>query len=208
MVKTRGPLQGHEASGQIADALIFSVNKKRSYVKKHAKPANPRTPAQVSVRSMQTFLGQQWRLISPADQITWVHLADVRKISPYHAYMSYNAKRWANFKHPTQRYPAVETGRYVHPGDFITINGVRMITIRYHRRPPFPSWGVCIYRTSVPVGSYKHDQLVAVIRVPAAVYTYIPDTPLEPGTYYYRTQNFDDDGTTGSAWGPRAGTAY
>lgn len=207
MVKLKGPAVGTTASGKLARALIFSTSKKRAYLKQHATPANPQTPAQTSVRAMMKFLAQQWKLLNTANRDTWNAPALTKQIAAYHAFIAYNQDRWNNWTHPTKAYPAAEAGGYIHPGAAVATGGVGMISIRIRNRAPAPTWGWCLYRTPTPVPAATHDQLVALVAIQAGLYTYYVDRPLDPGTYYYRQQSFDDDGTTGNFWGPYSATA-
>jgi hypothetical protein len=207
MVKLKGPAGSTTASGKLANALIFGAAKKTAYVKKHARPANPQTDLQTTVRAAMAFFAEQWRLLSTAQQDTWNQLAGRSHTSGYHAFVSYNQKRWTNWRHPTMAYPAAEAGGYIHPGAAVAYGGVGMITIRIQNRVPKPTWGWCLFRTPTPVGAAARKQLVAMVRIQAGAFTWFADRHLEAGTYYYRQESFDDDGTTGNIWGPYSATA-
>ena len=110
MVKTTGPLFSLAASGTLGEAIVYSSNKGRSYVRQHVTPANPQTGAQIGRRAMTKFLSKQWASISAVDQATWQDLADQMVVSPDNAYISQNLERWHIFLTPGKTYPIGNTG--------------------------------------------------------------------------------------------------
>lgn len=61
MARTKGPLFSLDASGTIADTIVFSRWKGRSYVRRHQIPYNPNTAKQVNVRKAMTLLVALWQ---------------------------------------------------------------------------------------------------------------------------------------------------
>lgn len=71
MARTKGPLFSIDASGTVANVIVYSQWKGRSYVRRHAIPYNPQSPAQVNVRAAMTFLVAKWQAEAPASQADW-----------------------------------------------------------------------------------------------------------------------------------------
>ena len=101
MVKVRGPMFSLGASGTLGDAVTFSINKGRPYVRERVMPSQPQTGAQVGRRAMLSFLSPAWDALSDADKATWQTLADEMITAPFNAYMKTNLERWHNFLTPS-----------------------------------------------------------------------------------------------------------
>jgi len=67
MAKVAGPLLSVDASGKVADALVFSRWRGQKYVRQWVKPANPNTAAQQSQRSKLANAVADWTTNTPAD---------------------------------------------------------------------------------------------------------------------------------------------
>ena len=108
MVKLRGPMFSLGASGTLADAVTFSINKGRPYVRERVVPSNPKSGAQVGRRAMFTFLSQAWDAILPGWKATYQDIADELVTAPFNAYMKVNMERWHNFLGPAIIWPPGE----------------------------------------------------------------------------------------------------
>ncbi len=203
MVKLKGPCVSDEASGKLAQALIFSTAKKRAYVKQHADPTQPRTGPQRTVRASMKWLSQQWSNVSTADRDTWLEIAHDHQVAPYHAFIKYNQARWATFRTATKVYPAAETSTTPKAPFTSGAIGIKMATINLPTQIPPPLWGYALMRNTAPIGASQWDLVVAMFPY------FWPDTntyyvdQLETGTYYYRTFAFNPDGVNsprGAQW--------
>jgi len=58
MAKVKGPLMSLEASGSVANTLVFSIWKGRPYVRELVTPSNPQTASQVAYRGQQGTLAK------------------------------------------------------------------------------------------------------------------------------------------------------
>lgn len=108
VVKLKGPLQSASANAAFADILTYSDNHKRQSARKKTKPKITRTPKQISIRLMISFLAKQWALLTPAQMETWGPLAQETNIAHYHAYLSYNMRRWRAWRPPSKAFRADE----------------------------------------------------------------------------------------------------
>ena len=61
MARTKGPLFSLDASGTIAETIVYSKWKGRNYVRRHTIPYNPQSPKQVNVRTAMTLLVALWQ---------------------------------------------------------------------------------------------------------------------------------------------------
>jgi len=100
------PLLSLDASGKVADALVFAKWKGRNYVRALVRPSNPKSGGQTGMRTMFKFLSQNWKNVSGIDQGTWDTLAEAAAVAPFNSYMQKNLISNRNFLPPTQAYPA------------------------------------------------------------------------------------------------------
>jgi len=198
MVKTKGPAHSLEASGRLADVLIFSKSPNRNYVKKYAKPSNPKSVAQIAVRIMTGFLARDWRILSPAEKITWTSLASKTKLANYRAYVSANARRWNHFLTPSKEDPASGAGLRPQPNYLLLNPLISGVVVRCTIGSTHVPWGHIIYRSMFSGFTPSKATAVAVVHSEEPMPTYWTDTPLEPGTYYYRQQAFSPTGLIGN----------
>lgn len=191
MVKLKGPSLSTNASGSVGNTLTFSKWKGRNYLRKTVKGANPKSPAQISMRQMMTLLSQSWASILPVNKTTWENLATEASTSPYNQYLKTNLALWRNFQTPS-----VNLTRYTFIlADALTAEtatgGVRHVTLSATvANVTTQNWGVLIFRsTSTPVIP-AWDNCVAVVPAKSNTSFTWTDTPLNPGTYYYQFRSF------------------
>lgn len=197
MVKATGPLQSAKASGQLAASLIFTKSKRGTNLKSYAKPRQPRTPGQITTRAMCRFLAKAWQHLSTDNHATWIPLSQESNLSPYHAYLKHNATRWVNDRCPTQAYPAAEILGPLVGGHFRAYGGRQYAWTETANGPIDTHWGSIIHRSTSHHFVANHLTVIgAILRGPTTP-TKFKDTPLEPGTYYYRSDRFTLDGVHG-----------
>jgi hypothetical protein len=95
MAVTHGPLFSLDARGSIANTLTYSKQRGQTYTKIWKAPANPQSPRQVGQRVAISFITKQWANLAAIDKATWEPLALQTHTTPYHAYLAFNARRWA-----------------------------------------------------------------------------------------------------------------
>lgn len=193
-MKLKGPLSSLKASGTVADVLTFSTSKKGAYAKTHRKPANPKTGLQVGSRAMVGFLAKEWRNLTAVQMATWFETAITEKVANYHVYIAANTRDWRHNLPPSKIYPRPEaTAPYGKPWVFA---GAKQSAIKIQTNiwGAGNLWGYLIFRgTTSGFTSNREHAIAAVHRAPSTNTIYW-DTPLEPGTYYYRTRPFSYDG--------------
>lgn len=194
MVKLAGPAMSLEASGTIGGILTFSKWKGRPYVRTRVIPTNPKTAAQLAVRSVMKFLAQVWKDLDESDQLTWNVLAADRKIAPFNAFTSFNLRHWRDSFMPSKT-PAFEqllttaaitasmpatAGRYAYSD--VTIGAGA------------GQWGLIVYMSTLTgfVPAWNNARLL-VPALPSAS-TSITIGPLASGTHFLRYSTFTTDG--------------
>lgn len=194
MVKLTGPAQSIMASGSLADALTFARNNKTAYVKKHAKPTNPRSPTQVSTRAMVAFLAENWKRLSAADMATWFEEATRRKIANYHAFMAANTVRWRTTRFPSKQDPATENPPGPAGTGFVMYPTYRTANMRIIKPTGEIPWGIAIFRAQQSGFQWERSNMVGIKLqdIDADVWWY--DRDLQPGQYWYRIFGFSASG--------------
>lgn len=194
MVKVNAPMLSLSASGSIGGAMVFSTWKGRAYVRRHVRPANPKSGGQVGVRSLFKFISQNWAGIGVVNQATWETRADQGVVSPFNAFMGYNQSRWRDFLPPSQHDPAAEDDTPATTGVITTAAGVRSATLTIPITTAADGWGILAFRSLTTAFTTAFDNLVGVGLIVGAADVVIIDTPLEPDTYYYNFREFTLDG--------------
>lgn len=194
MVKVTGPGMSLDASGSLAGALVFSKWKGRNYIRQHVIPANPQSDGQVGMRSMFRWLSQVWTNVDPTNEATWDDLAADGVFSNFNAFMQQNQLRWRNFITPTWQWPAPGGMARCATPTIVVTGGIRQVTITYSTATINQNWGIVVMRSTT--GGFT-PAWTAAKRVcnfwTTGGGTWV-DTPLTPGTYYYRFMTFDMGG--------------
>lgn len=194
MVKLEGPGLAQQAAGQLAHEITFSNWKGRAYLKKHAKPKQPRTKPQLAMRAVLAFLTAQWSTIPEDRQETWLELAAARNISPINAYQAYNAQRWRNFKAPSQIYPATEVlpwSGYPHSDVYGMPRAARHVITNGDQHS---GWAFLIHHLDDAGDDRRWDNLAHVLPTPTeGDWTWV-QRGLTPGAHYFMHTNFSIDG--------------
>jgi len=198
MAIVKGPAFSLDASGTLAGAVVFSKWKGRNYIRQHVTPANPKSGAQTGFRASMKFLAQNWSSLTPAEQATWLDRATDMIVSNFNAFTSYNQLRWRNFLTPSKEDPAAEISTPATAPTGAAVAGVRMATITLTDSATAPDWGYLLFRSVTTAFTPGISSAIAFIPWDSGGATEYIDTPLEPGTYYYRSRGFNDDGIDGA----------
>ena len=206
MVRVYGPMMSLDASGSLAQAIVFSKWKGRNYVRERVIPANPKSGGQRGMRAMLKFLAQNWTNVGDSPQASWEARADAASISPFNAFTSYNQKRWRNFTGPTDTYPEATTDVDTTLSTLALTLGERSITVTQAVTTAADGWGILIFRS--PTGTFDTgwDNLIAALPIDSTNDIVYVDTPLTPGDYYYDVRPFTLDGQIGAEVGEETET--
>lgn len=85
MATTKAPLFGLDASGTLADSIVFSKWRGRTYVRRHAIPSNPKSALQVGMRSVFKFVTQDFSNLTQTQKDAWDALAAPDNITQLNA---------------------------------------------------------------------------------------------------------------------------
>lgn len=194
MVKLKGPGLGHGATGSLGDALIFSSSKGRPYVKKHARPKQPRTHGQMAMRAWMKFFSEQWAGIAAPLQDTWKERATRTNVSPFNAYQSFNLKQIADFKAPTMSWPPVPAGTQASFDNLHVFPGVRSCMIEVQVLQPRQGWGFDMYHVSGDLVYPVWSECIHVYDVLSIGWHAWTWSPLKSGSYWITWGRFTFNG--------------
>jgi hypothetical protein len=185
-----------DASGTLAGALTFAKWRGRNYVRRHAIPSNPRTPAQVTARAIVAFLGAQWKTLNGSNQATWLLPADAKKISTFNEFIALNARNWRDQIAPSMMLvpPRINVAATI--GALAATVSGRQIFLSIPFTPGVEDWGLAIVRSGVTGVAAVPANAIAVVPMPTTPVSFA-DGPLAPGTYFYNGFAFSSDGLVG-----------
>jgi len=185
------------ASGTYGKALTFATWKGRAYVRERVIPANPKSAKQTGVRAMMSFLAQAWSSLETVAKATWDELAAQKAISAFNAFGSETLSRWQNILTPTQAYPAANASTQLTVTTQNLTNGSGCVTVSITPSGSTNIWGMLVFRDTAEITAPSWANCVAVLPANGANAVSWVDSPLDAGTYHYRTAVFNDDGVMG-----------
>ena len=197
MVKLLGPACSLNAAGSIADSVVFSSWKGRTYIRKHVKPSNPKSAAQTGFRAAFSYLSKQWQNLSAANQATYDALAAELNVSPFNAYLSFNQSRWRRFAAPSKETPATEIGTLPVAVNTSATWIQSQVEFKWQVIAAQDAWGIAIFRdTATPVVTAPSNLVHIALAGAPGFHTWLDDPPAVT-TYYYNSRFFTDDGVLG-----------
>lgn len=200
MARTTGPLMSIAASGSYAKTLVFASWKGRSYVRERVIPLNPKTSKQTGVRAMMSFLAKQWATLIAGEKANYVVAAAQKSISPFNEFLSCNLAAWKNSDPPSKNWPAEKSSTALTIVTQTLTGGKGMVTISLTPSGSTAIWGMMIFRDTATITACTWANCVAVIAANGSNAVTHVDTPLNAGTYHYRTLVFNDDCKQGAAY--------
>jgi hypothetical protein len=207
MARTAGPLMSLEASGSLANTIVFSKWKGRPYVRQLVVPANPNSALQLSTRSMMRFLSQQWTPnVGTTPKASWAPIAKSMSISEFNAFVRTNLQRWTQFTAPGMTNPVVPAGTLATFTALPTVvAGVRQATFSWTVNVLSQAWGLLIFQSLTNAFAVSRDTLVFATHLGAGAGSALV-TPIKPGTYFWNFVSFTDTGKQSTALGQVTGT--
>ena len=198
MVKLVAPMMSLEARGKFGKAIVYYMLRGVACARMLVQPFNPNSDSQRSFRAMMTFLSQVWADLSPANQATWVGLAEIEGYAPFNGFVSINMSQWDLYDAPGKEYPICDTGA---GGDAPTTTptaGVKQIGLSIAHGVASPVWGWLIHSSLTTGFTPGRGTLLKALATAADPDLWV-DAPLETGVpVYYRVQGFSDDGVLGT----------
>lgn len=193
MARVTGPLMSMDASGTVAGAIVFSRWKGLPYVRRHAIPQNPRSPKQVSVRAMMTFVSRTWGVLMSSHWADWEAAAETQHMSGFNYFVGKSMSRWRTFRGPQMALPNQPVAPLSDPGVVTVTGGVREATlsIAYGAVPPNWAWLVFAALGAPVVPSFSN--LVGCFANVSDPDVFV-HTPIAPGVWHYATFGMNSDG--------------
>jgi hypothetical protein len=198
MARVSGPLHSDTASGTFAKSLTYSTWKGRPYVRECVTPMNPKSAKQTGVRAMMSFLSQIWLGLSALNKATWDDLAAAKAISSFNAFVSECLSRWQLIKGPTEAYPAAEASTPLTVTTQTLTGAAGYATVAITPSGSTNIWALAIFRSTAEITAPSWANCVAVIPANGASLVSYVDSPLDAGTYHYRTAVMNVDGIIGT----------
>lgn len=195
MVKLIGPAFSNDARGTLADLLSFAKTGNTNYVKLRTVPTDRKTPPQISVRAMMTWLSQQWAAISTANKATWTPATEHAALSNFNAYTRANQRAHRKSQTVYQMHPPT----YTPPADpivwFARVGRPRHVYIIMREDTIHnDNWGIAIHRSLSSGFTPAFHNFVAAAPSGRGANVHFYDIPLAPATYYYRLRGFSTHG--------------
>ena len=96
MVKLSAPCMSFDAAGSLGNRLTFSKLRKTNYATRFHTPRNPQSAGQSATRIGRQQIIDLWSTLSDDEQASWETIATRKRLSPVHAFMQVNCRRWAS----------------------------------------------------------------------------------------------------------------
>ena len=190
------------ASGSLGKTITYATWKGRPYARELVTPANPKSGAQVGMRSMFGYLSQRWASLPAADQASWDAQAEQITASPFNAYMRFNQRLWRNFLAPTKSAIHAQLATLATVPVLTLTAGIRSIQVDFSVTTVEGNWGVIIFRDLTTGFTPALTNAVKILRIETGFLSNsFLDSPLVADTYFYNAILFTGDGVIGTAVG-------
>lgn len=159
-------------------------------MKYSTKPTDPRSAKQLSIRAMVRFLNIHFAEMNLEDQAYWGEVAAGLHITAQNLYVKRNMIWWTTDRPPSEDVdhagPDFPTQPYLWPP---IVTG-RRAQLRAVCNPLGDSVAIVFHRSLQTAFTPNWSNAVHVGQVLEPLSYYWDDTPLKPGTYYYRAMAF------------------
>jgi hypothetical protein len=199
MATVRGPLFSIGATGSIANGLTFQGNTRGTIAKRYARPRNPNTQAQRSIRVAVAWLAYHWRNMSPTDKQPWLELGEIDNVGGFAAFTRYNMDRWKTARVPSLVYPATELTTRDVSSLATALNG-NILTATVNNLYPDPTpYHVALYYSPRPIATPDRRLCIGMFSFTTAARLVSATTPpLTAGDYAILCRTFSNDGKLGN----------
>lgn len=204
MATTKAPLFGLDASGQLGGSIVFSKWRGRTYVRRHAIPANPQSGLQVGMRSILKFVSQIWASLNTAQKDAWAALAATDNITYLNA-MQRDAGKRGRLNLAPRRGPAEAAGTTPSAPTIGTIDeNFKTLTVPWTAGANAPEWGWAVFMSKTTGFSSDISNQIAIVPAGTLALT-VPK--LDSGVpYFFLVHGINFDGTTGTDSAEATGT--
>lgn len=198
MAKVSGPLMSMEASGTLAGAITFSKWKGRPYVRARVTPHNPRSSAQVGVRSNMAGLVHLYQANKALLDAAFMDRAKQRSISAFNAFTGAMQTRRSENLYAAQDPAPTNAAPANNATALAAAVANKYVTLTWADAVAADAWAFEIYRALAADPTGLLTEQIALIKRGAQVFT---DGPLIAGTWHYviRAISTNGGGTVVSA---------
>lgn len=197
MATTKAPLFGLGASGALGGSIVFSSWKGRTYVRRLAIPANPKSGLQVGMRASMRFITQDFTNLTTAQKAAWDTLAAVTNITQLNAQVA-DAQKRTRVNDGVRRGPAETAGTTPSPAVSPLVTAQpKSIVLSWTAGVNVPEYAWMLFRN--PTSSFTEDISNLIRIIPAANLTFT-DVGLITGIeLFYSLIGVNFDGELGGA---------
>lgn len=184
------------ASGTIGKLMTFSTWKGIPYVRRRVIPKNPKTSAQIGMRSAMQWGSQEWGQLASAVQDTWAALAATGTMSNFNAFIKAGQGNARNNLGYQQSYPNVPADDPVNTADFAASAVERQVHLTWTDGVEAANFGMIIYRSTTMGFTPSPQNMIKWVDMGVEEYF---DNPGAAGTYYYSCKTFATDAKLSAA---------
>lgn len=200
MALVNGPLFSLDASGKLANAIVFTKWKGRNVVREYVTPANPNTLAQLYDRRALAALNQWWQIATTDDKESWAADAAAKQISPFNAYTGENLKRHSDGIAPQLRADGAGTPTDANADTINAVGGKGRVSVEI-TWDNGPTAGDLIVIAAWPYDPTSENSFKPVIWSKVAENddgVAITIRGLQPGSYWIGANCYGQDGSNNS----------
>lgn len=189
MAKTVAPLFGIDASGALADTVVFSKWRGRNYVRIRVMPAQPRTDPQVGVRASFTGLVALIKSETASVQHEWDEAGKTKGITWLNAFVSQNQSNLKVGK-GIQQHPTATPEAQPPTAPSLTCTGAKgrvIVTISVPTTSPTAPYAYLFHAaisTTAITPAWSNLKALGRMLATETGWAVSFELPLKPGTYH------------------------
>jgi hypothetical protein len=196
MARIIEPFWSDAAAGTLAHLITYYRTPHGHAAHARGRPRYTETGLQRAIRLIMPAMARDWHLLSVPASVTWDGLADQNATTCYHAFLSYNMRRWRTFKPPTQAYPPAETGTNPTVMSWTRSSGKGYVNHEINVQTLNSLWTLSMHRATAYFGPATLPKTSRLLTIHAPGYLRWSEQGLAPGTYYYRYRCGSTSGKT------------
>lgn len=174
-----------------------SVWKGRPTVQRTRRPADRKSPAQIAVRAIPRFCGQQWETLDNVEQFSWRYLSIPAAINEALAFIWSNQIDFFNGLTPERDHNEPHDSTPI-PISSHTYTGQRgSAALALTPASTTDLWGFQLLRSPQEIVTPTWQQTILLLPANPNQPTIYVDSPVPPGTWHYRCRSFNIDQIAG-----------
>lgn len=193
-MRVQGPLHSALASGTLGRTLCYRATARGVLVEIRPPYPDRRSPAQRSQRAALDVMARIWKQLPLPDRLAWASIVPRTAPTPYHAFLRHNLQRWRGYLPPLRRPTPDPLGEPASGGGLSLDVAPRRVTGKVYVNLPRDGLALFFHRSTEPLFHCGGHNLVSALPLGPPGYHTFTDSPLAPGTYYYRHRYAQPDG--------------